>query len=172
MFRYQHFTGRNWQSADYLACIEVVRTVLAEYGLSWQPESTDRDILDVRGYYQARGGCLWVIEDRGQVIGTGGYCPDSRGNQAVEVRKMYLLRQARGRGLGSFLLGRLEAHAHVQGYREAWIETDSILTGAVQLYESKGYHLIDGAKSRPCCNRVYRKLLIPGDTPLREATRL
>ena len=42
-------------------------------------------------------------------MGTAAYYPIARGKKAVEIRKMYLYPQVRGRGLGSYLLGQLEA---------------------------------------------------------------
>jgi putative acetyltransferase len=58
--------------------------------------------------YLAVGGEFWVIEYQNKLVGTGGYYPIKRGENAVEIRKMYLLPSVRGLGLGKYLLQQLE----------------------------------------------------------------
>jgi putative acetyltransferase len=64
----------------------------------------------------------------------------------------------RGQGLGTYLLGALEQAIVDRGYQEIWIETASILTAAVKLYEESGYQPATGVET-PRCDRVYVKVL-------------
>lgn len=149
---------RPWQPRDRAAAATVIETVLAEYGLGWEPQGADRDVLQVEDCYLKRGGEFWVIEQAGTVVGTGAYYPIDRGNQAVELRKMYLLPTVRGQGLGKFLLQQLEAAIQAKGFQEIWIETASVLQEAVKLYESHGYLPSTGVETARC-DRVYVKPL-------------
>src|SRR5512136_1027502 len=88
---YRDFLIRSWSEGDRARSAEVIRSVLAEYGLGWEPAGADRDVLEVEKFYQATGGEFWVIEQQGLLVGTGAYYPVSRGENAVEIRKMYLL---------------------------------------------------------------------------------
>jgi putative acetyltransferase len=155
---YQDFVIRPWQAGDRTAAATVIRTVLAEYGLAWEPEGADQDVLRVETCYLLTGGEFWVVEHRGAVVGTGAYYPIQRGLNAVEVRKMYLLPEARGRGLGKFLLIQLEQAIATRGYTEIWIETASVLAEAVQLYERNDYQPATGVETARC-DRVYLKVL-------------
>jgi GNAT superfamily N-acetyltransferase len=101
---YQDFVIRPWQPVDRQAIAAVIGTVLIEYGLGWEPELADRDVLEVEKYYLESGGEFWSVEQQGQIVGSAGYYPIERGYQAVEIRKMYLLPTTRGQGLGRFLL--------------------------------------------------------------------
>jgi putative acetyltransferase len=156
--QYQNYLIRHWQTEDRTATAALISSVLAEYGLCWEPNGADRDVLEVETYYLDRGGEFWVVADRGQIVGTSAYYPSYRGKQAVEIRKMYLSPIARGQGLGGHLLGELERVIAARGYREIWIETASILQAAVQLYEKNGYQPATGVET-PRCDRVYFKLL-------------
>ncbi len=155
---YRDFLIRSWEERDRAAAAEVIRTALAEYGLGWEPEGADRDVLEVETYYLARGGEFWAIEQHGEIVGTAAYYPVERGEKAVEIRKMYLSARVRGQGLGKFLLQKLEAAIAEKGYKTIWIETASVLKEAVQLYESSGYQPATGVETKRC-DRVCVKYL-------------
>jgi len=135
---------------------------LAEYGLAWEPDGADCDVLEIEQFYQHPGGAFWLVERDGAIVGTAGYYPTQRGQQAAEIRKMYLLPAARGQGLGRFLLQQLEAVIAAQEFQQIWIETASVLVEAVKLYESSGYQPADGVETARC-DRVYFKELTPQD---------
>ncbi len=173
---YRDFLIRNWEERDCAErtpygvrtpAAEIIRSVLSEYGLGWEPEGADRDVLQVEEYYLATGGEFWVIEYQNQLVGTGAYYPITRGEKAVEIRKMYLLPSVRGLGLGKYLLQQLEAAIArsalpkaiaARGFQQIWIETASVLTEAVKLYESNGYQKATGVETARC-DRVYVKVL-------------
>ncbi len=156
---YQDFLIRPWQPADRQAIAAVIGTVLAEYGLGWEPELADRDVLEVEKYYLESGGEFWTVEQQGKIVGSGGYYPIERGQQAVEIRKMYLLPTSRGQGLGRFLLAELERSIAQKKFQEIWVETATVLSAAVQLYESNGYLPATGVETARC-DRVYVKYLV------------
>ncbi|HEY9825770.1 MAG TPA: GNAT family N-acetyltransferase, partial [Stenomitos sp.] len=145
---------------DRQAAAQLIEAVLAEYGLGWEPDGADQDVLAVEDCYLTQGGEFWIIEQAGTLVGTAAYWPTHRGQQAVEIRKMYLHPCARGQGLGYFLLQRLEQRIWECGYRQIWIETASVLAEAVALYERNGYLPATGVETLRC-DRVYTKLLTP-----------
>jgi putative acetyltransferase len=159
MYQYQDFIIRNWQESDRILASQVISSVLSEYGLSWQPEAADKDVLQIEVYYLATGGEFWVIEQQNQIVGTAAYYPINRGEKAVEIRKMYLLPKVRGLGLGKYLLQQLETVISSRRFEQIWIETASILTEAVKLYESHGYLPTTGVETSRC-DLVYVKYLV------------
>ncbi|MBE9013366.1 GNAT family N-acetyltransferase [Pseudanabaenaceae cyanobacterium LEGE 13415] len=157
--QYQDFFIRNWQPSDREIAFNLIRSVLAEYGLKQEPDGADRDVLEVEDFYQKKNGEFWIIERDRQLVGTGAYYPISRGKNAVEIRKMYLLPEVRGFGLGKFLLTELENAIAKKGFEQIWIETASVLKEAVQLYEHAGYQPSTGVETLRC-DRVYVKYLV------------
>jgi putative acetyltransferase len=153
---FKDYLIRDWEMRDRNAAAEVIHQVLTEYGLGWEPDGADRDVLEVEACYIETGGEFWVIEHEAQIVATGAYYPIQRGQQAVEIRKMYLLPRVRGQGLGSFLLGQLEKAIAARGYHQIWIETASILKEAILLYEKNGYIPATGVETSRC-DRVYVK---------------
>jgi putative acetyltransferase len=153
---YQDFLIRSWHPCDRQAAFDLISSVLSEYGLTQEPEGADRDVLEVETYYQ--GGEFWVVERHEKLVGTGAYYPIKRGQNAAEIRKMYLLPEARGFGLGTFLLTELERAIAANGFAQIWVETASVLKEAVQLYEQNGYQPGSEVETQRC-DRVYFKNL-------------
>ena len=72
---YQQFTIRDWQKRDRDVAAAVIQQVLEEYGLPWQPELADSDVVEVESAYLATGGEFWVVEIANQIVGTAAYYP-------------------------------------------------------------------------------------------------
>ncbi len=161
---YQDFLIRDWQEDDRTSAAAVIQQVLTEYGLGWQPEGADRDVVEVEKFYQQADGQFWVVvQDTSQgqeIVGTAAYHPIARGTKAVEIRKMYLLPKVRGQELGRYLLGQLEIAIAGAGWQEIYLETATVLKEAVHLYENRGYQITTGVETARC-DRVYFKLLSP-----------
>jgi GNAT superfamily N-acetyltransferase len=66
------------------------------------------------------------------------------GDGAVEVKRMYVVPQARRRGLSRVMLAALEARAAEIGATRIVLETGQRQPEAVSLYESSGYERIPG----------------------------
>jgi putative acetyltransferase len=160
--KYKDFRVRDWQESDRTSAAEVIKTVLEEYRLPWQPELADKDVIEVETAYLNVGGEFWVVEQNATIVGTAAYQPIARGQNAVEIRKMYLLLPFRGQGLGKYLLAQLEQAIAIKKYQEIWLETASVLKEAVKLYERSGYYPASGVETARC-DLVYRKKITPFD---------
>jgi putative acetyltransferase len=155
---YRTFRVRDWQPVDRQTAADLIASVLTEYGLGCEPCGADQDVLNVEKAYWETGGKFWVVEQANRLVGTAAFYPIARGSHAAEIRKMYLLPEARGQGLGRFLLKTLEATIAAQGYHEIWIETATVLKEAVRLYENSGYQPTTGVETARC-DRVYVKMI-------------
>jgi putative acetyltransferase len=91
-------------------------------------------------FVEPDGVFLVVRDDDDRAIGCGGIArfDDTRG----EVKRMYIVPEARGRGLGRRLLEELEGEARRLGYASVVLETGDRQQEAVGLYESTGYERI------------------------------
>lgn len=153
---YKDFLIRDWKESDRTAAASVIEKVLQEYGLSWDATGADKDVLTVESAYLEKNGEFWVVERQEQIVGTAAYYPVARGEKAVEIRKMYLLPEVRGMGLGKHLLSLLETKIAAKGFQEIWLETASVLKEAVILYEKSGYSPATGVETKRC-DRIYVK---------------
>lgn len=85
-------------------------------------------------------GVFLVVRDDNRAVACGGVArfDETRG----ELKRMYVLPDARGRGLGRRVLVELEAEARRLGYRALVLETGDLQREALGLYESSGYERI------------------------------
>jgi putative acetyltransferase len=117
---------------------ELVYGVLKEYDLKPDPAATDADLKNIKQSYFERGGTFYVLEEKdGSIIGAYGiYLIDKA---TCELRKMYLHRSYRGRGLGKLLLEDALSKARQIGFKRMTLETASVLKEAISLYQSYGF---------------------------------
>ncbi len=116
----------------------LVSEVLKEYGLESDPQSTDADLADIESSYLASGGWFQVVVGpHGAIVGSVGLFPE--GSESCELRKMYLLPQARGVGLGRELLESALEQARLLGFQRVILETAKVLKDAIAMYEGYGF---------------------------------
>ena len=63
-------------------------------------------------------------------------------SQTVEIKRMFVEKTFRGKGLSKMVLSELENWAAEKGYRSAILETSIHFTPALGLYQSNGYEVI------------------------------
>ena len=98
-----------------------------------------------------------VARENGRALGCGAL--RSLGEPVVEIKRMYVRREARGRGLGAAILAVLEQQAAERGFRVVRLETGPLQPEAVRLYERAGYREIPcfGAYTRGAASRCFER---------------
>jgi putative acetyltransferase len=93
------------------------------------------------GIFDPPTGSFLVGRAGSKPVACGGVCRyDER---TGELRRMYVVPTARGRGLSRILLGALEDEARGLGYEALRLETGNLQHAAIGLYRSAGYEPID-----------------------------
>ena len=136
---------RTIKPSDNQALAKIIRDSLAEFGAN-QPgtvyfeASTDalselfRKPLSV--YYVAES-------DDQQIIGGGGIYPtEGLPDKTCELVKMYLLPEARGKGLGRSIIEKCLQTAIENGFEHIYIETMPELKQALKVYETFGFNYL------------------------------
>jgi GNAT superfamily N-acetyltransferase len=77
-----------------------------------------------------------------------------------EIKRMYVVPQARGRGLAGVLLAALEEAARGLGYTIARLDTGSRQGHAQRMYEAAGYHAIGNFNNNPVATFFGEKRLL------------
>lgn len=72
-----------------------------------------------------------------QAVGCGAFKHYS--DTTVEIKRMFVLPEARGKGIAAQILHELEQWAAENGYTECILETGYKMTSALALYHKKGY---------------------------------
>ncbi len=152
------------ETRDDAAMASIIRTVMPEFGAvgcGFAISDPEVDWMS-RAYAQPRS-AYFVVDEAGTVLGGGGVAPLEGDDAGIcELRKMYFLPQARGRGAGAATMARCIDAARMFGFRECYLETLSGMDAAMKLYERSGFKRIDGPRGNTGhggCNTFYLRSL-------------
>jgi len=123
------------------AMVDEVSELYGRIDVPGAPTATPAD-------FSAPGGGTFVVvyEDGAPVAGGGIKRLD---DEACEIKRMYVVPQARGRGLAKTLLGALEDQGRALGYRIARLDTGEHPPQAQAMYERAGYAPIGNFNANP-----------------------
>ena len=149
------FEIRAVTAVDVPVVVELVQRVLGEFGLGFgEGCHTDTELWQLPLSYSAHRGAFWVVEsDDGRLTGTCGVLEVEPG--CFELRKMYLLPEMRGLGMGERLLQRAVEHVQSAGAHRLVLDTVDEMQGAIAFYEGHGFRRDDSQIRAPRCTRGY-----------------
>jgi len=93
------------------------------------------------------GGAFVVAVEDGRAIAGGGI--KRLDDEACELKRMYVVPEERGRGLGRVLLEALEDEARRLGYAVARLDTGPEQPGVQRMFEAAGYRPIGNFNANP-----------------------
>ncbi len=161
------FTLRKIKKSDESGMAYVIQTVMPEFGCSGPGFAIhDSEVGEMYDAYRGKDRAYYVVEHKGRIVGGAGFAPLEGGKQAeCELRKMYLLPEARGLGLGDELLHTCLESAQKTGYAFCYLETTSRMLQAQRLYEKFGFQKLTapmGNTGHFACDAWYGKTLADG----------
>jgi GNAT superfamily N-acetyltransferase len=119
---------------------ELVAAMEAWVTEGWGPTTPDRTSTVTAAEMAPPGGAYVIVREDGLAVAGGGLRRLADG--VCELKRMFVVPDARGRGHGRRLLEALERAAADLGYRRARLDTAQSMTTALALYRSAGYRSI------------------------------
>jgi GNAT superfamily N-acetyltransferase len=154
-------------SFDHPDAVRLNALVQREYAERFG-DAGDVTVLEPAMFRPPNGRYLIAYDDHGTPLATGGWRghdADDEGHVAgdAEIKRMYVVPEARGRGLSRVVLAALEADARAAGRTRAVLETGTALPEAIALYTSSGYRPTTafGPYRHDPRSRFYAKSLLP-----------
>jgi putative acetyltransferase len=139
-------TIRPIQENDNTDLAIIIRNALAEFGAN-KPGTVffDPTTDELYELFQTAGSFYFVAEDEdGQLLGGGIFPTAGLPDGTCELVKMYLTKNARGKGLGKLMIEHCLAWAKENGYTQVYLETMPELKQALKVYELFGFEYLDG----------------------------
>jgi len=125
----------------------IIRNTLAEFGAN-HPGTVYYDAVtdSLFELFQKPLSVYYVAEtNEGQILGGGGIYPtDGLPVATCELVKMYLLPEARGKGLGRSIIEKCLQSAKELGFESVYIESMPELRKALKVYELFGFEYLPG----------------------------
>jgi GNAT superfamily N-acetyltransferase len=102
-------------------------------------QSLKEEIDRVADYYRERAGGFWVAVGGQRIVGTFGL--ESSGDEAMELRRMYVDPDVRRRGIARRMLYFAEQECRRRGRQRMELSTSELQQEALSLYRNAGYTL-------------------------------
>jgi putative acetyltransferase len=146
---------------DDPAVAAIIRRVMPEFGADGAGFAIhDAEVDTMSAAYQRPRHVYFVVEEiGGRVVGGGGVAPLAGADSGTcELRKMYFLPEARGRGMGEAVVRRCLEAARAFGFTHCYLETLTGMNAAQRLYERLGFKRLSGPLGKTghfSCDRWY-----------------
>jgi GNAT superfamily N-acetyltransferase len=102
--------------------------------------SLEEEIDRVSDYYRERAGGFWVAVDSEKIVGVFGL--EVSGDDAMELRRMYVDPDLRRRGIARRMLRVAEEECRRRGRSRMVLSTSELQREALSLYRHAGYELV------------------------------
>jgi putative acetyltransferase len=137
-------TIRPIEQRDNAAIATIIRTSLKEFGAA-KPGTVyfDKTTDALFELFQQPNAVYFIAEKDGKIIGGSGIFPTENLPEGYcELVKLYLSKDARGKGIGKQLMQICFDKAKAMGFTHAYLETMPELKMAVGLYEKNGFNYL------------------------------
>lgn len=147
---------------------EAAKNLFEEYArslnfdLAFQNFDHEMSTINIQ-YARPRGVLLLIKSNDNKFVGCVGI--RSLGDNISELKRMYLIPQARGKGLGRLLLDKAIVQARELGYEYLRLDTVPSMKSAIHLYKKVGFQEIPSYRYNPDPGTLYLELrLSNGDS--------
>lgn len=106
-----------------------------------EEEGELKDIDDFQQIYEQNHGIFLVVLDDDRLVGTGAL--KRMDPSTAELKRLWLLEEYHGRGIGYQVVMRLFAFAREKGYSSIRLQTGPEQTRAITFYKKLGFHEIE-----------------------------
>lgn len=134
----------------------IIKAVGAEFGAVGEGFGpSDPEVEAMSQYYTLDKKSLYLVATlNGKIVGGCGIAPFQDSVSTCELKKLFLLGESRGHGIGKALSEQCLAFARHQGFHRCYLDTLASMTTAIKLYEQLGFtHLtqpLEGTEHGGC----------------------
>ncbi len=132
-------------SDDDFEIANIIQSVGREFGAIGEGFGpSDAEVLAMSQHYNPeQKSQYWIASLDGKIIGCGGIAPFALSDCCCELRKLFILPEARGFGIGKQLMNIALDTAREFGYAQCYLDTLANMQAAIALYEKFGFEHLD-----------------------------
>lgn len=136
-----NYTINPIQSDDNPRVCEIIKQVGIEYGAIGEGFGpSDNEVLAMSHHYNNVDRSLYLVAKiNGNIVGGCGIAPFNQSTNYCELKKLFLLPESRGLGLGRKLTEACLEYAKSKGFAHCYLDTLSNMEQAISLYEQLGF---------------------------------
>lgn len=125
---------------------KIIKAVGEEFGAVGEGFGpSDEEVLAMSQHYHPQKQSLYLVAQwQGKIVGGCGIAPFNGSIETCELKKLFLLPDGRGHGIGKKLSQACLDFAKQQGYTQCYLDTLSGMTSAINLYQALGFAHLHG----------------------------
>lgn len=155
MWTFGEYLIRRISADENIEANHIIGAVMKEYDLPPHDGAGVSAEYDIFGEYV--DDFFGVVAYKGSIVGTIALKKLTL-SQGM-LKKNYLLKDHRGKGVGTFMLQKVLALGKEWGLSEIMLETSGILKEAIHLYKKNGFVSVDNKASSDHCEIKYSLVL-------------
>ncbi len=140
----------------YQAARELFIRYADSLGFDLEFQGFSRELAELPGEYAALGGCILLAEAAEGYAGCVALRPLQ--DKICEMKRLYVLPEYQGRGIGRALAHSVIGEARIKGYQKMRLDTVEAMTAARALYFSLGFKIIEAYCYNPLENPSFMEL--------------
>ncbi|MBL7003835.1 MAG: GNAT family N-acetyltransferase [Gammaproteobacteria bacterium] len=145
-------------SKEDQAIFQIIKTVAAEFSVDREGFGpADPEVQQMSKFYLPHKKSIYYVATiDNKIVGGGGIAAFDKRNDICELRKLFLLPESRGHGIGQALLNQCLNFATENGYQQCYLDTLRTMDAAIKLYEKNGFKRLakplEGAEHSEACD--------------------
>lgn len=140
-----NYTVQEIKPQHDLKMCEIIKRVGREYGAIGEGFGpSDAEVNAMSQHYKNENASRYFVATiEGYLVGGGGIASFNNSNEICELRKLFLLPESRGLGIGKKLSEDCLEYAKSKGYKKCYLDTLSSMKAAIALYKKLGFQSLD-----------------------------
>lgn len=125
----------------------IIRRSLEEFDIDLQGTVyVDPYLDDMYSHFTVSHKVYFIAIEAGKVLGGSGIAPlDDVNMEVCELQRMFVQKDARGKGIGQLLMNKCLTAAKEMGFKQCYLETFADMDKAIKLYERNSFCYLDAA---------------------------
>ena len=140
-----NYTVQEIKSQHDVKVCEIINRVGKEYGAIGEGFGpSDAEVNAMSQHYQNENASRYLVASlEGHLIGGSGIASFNNSHEICELRKLFLLPEGRGLGIGKRLTEDCLEYAKSKGYKKCYLDTLTSMKSAIALYKKLGFESLD-----------------------------
>ncbi|WP_041766285.1 GNAT family N-acetyltransferase [Psychromonas ingrahamii] len=140
-----NYTIEEIKSQHDMTVCDIIKKVGREYGAIGEGFGpSDSEVKTMSQHYKNENASRYLVASiEGDIVGGSGIAAFNNSNEICELRKLFLLPESRGLGIGKKLTEECLEYAKSKGYKHCYLDTLTSMKSAIALYKKLGFQFLD-----------------------------
>ena len=138
---------------DFEIAVDLFREYASHIGIDLSFQNFEDEILEIKNHYSRPNGQLIIVYDNRNPTGCFGV--RTLEDSVCELKRMYLKKEARGKGVGKMMMTKALEIGRTLNFELMRLDTLPTMEKAIKLYKDMGFYEIEAYRFNPFKDAKY-----------------